>query len=124
MALGNGATVRQIRCAAPDSASSDLQKLHRGRRDAGAADRYCASRCQLSLRAARCRTDQRAQGRRLRAAGDCYKPRRGGCRDESRDRRGDRKSVVEGKRVSVRVDLGGRRIIKKKTIIKKKSREE
>src|SRR3546814_19968200 len=29
---------------------------------------------------------------------------------------GDRKSVVEGKSVSVRVDLGGRRIIKKKTI--------
>src|SRR3546814_13448007 len=28
----------------------------------------------------------------------------------------DRKSVVSGKRVSVRVDLGGRRIIKKKTI--------
>src|SRR3546814_11153462 len=28
----------------------------------------------------------------------------------------DRKSVVEGKSVSVRVDLGGRRIIKKKTI--------
>src|SRR3546814_20823444 len=28
--------------------------------------------------------------------------------------RGDRKSVVEGKSVSVRVDLGGRRIIKKK----------
>src|SRR3546814_16206269 len=27
---------------------------------------------------------------------------------------GDRKSVVEGKRVSVRVDLGGRSIIKKK----------
>src|SRR3546814_19375239 len=27
----------------------------------------------------------------------------------------DRKSVVEGKRVSVRVELGGRRIIKKKT---------
>src|SRR3546814_12857262 len=31
-----------------------------------------------------------------------------------RTRSGDRKSVVEGKRVSVRVDLGGRRIIKKK----------
>src|SRR3546814_17642677 len=30
----------------------------------------------------------------------------------------DRKSVVEGKSVSVRVDLGGRRIIKKKTIEK------
>src|SRR3546814_13989331 len=29
----------------------------------------------------------------------------------------DRKSVVEGKRVSVRVDLGGRRIIKKKAIL-------
>src|SRR3546814_14273657 len=28
---------------------------------------------------------------------------------------GDRKSVVVGKRVSVRVDLGGRRILKKKT---------
>src|SRR3546814_8780433 len=28
----------------------------------------------------------------------------------------DRKSVVEGKSVSVRVDLGGRRVIKKKTI--------
>src|SRR3546814_12597193 len=33
----------------------------------------------------------------------------------------DRKSVVEGKRVSVRLDLGGRRIIKKKNKeIKKK----
>src|SRR3546814_18501303 len=30
------------------------------------------------------------------------------------DTRLDRKSVVSGKRVSVRVDLGGRRIIKKK----------
>src|SRR3546814_12115183 len=29
----------------------------------------------------------------------------------------DRKSVVEGKSVSVRVDLGGRRIIKKKTLM-------
>src|SRR3546814_11669438 len=28
---------------------------------------------------------------------------------------GDRKSVVEGKRVSVRVDIGGCRLIKKKT---------
>src|SRR3546814_20086431 len=30
----------------------------------------------------------------------------------------DRKSVVQGKRVSVRVDLGGRRIIKKKRTMK------
>src|SRR3546814_19701698 len=34
-------------------------------------------------------------------------------------RTGDRKSVVEGKSVSVRVDLGGRRIIKKKNNKKK-----
>src|SRR3546814_12610619 len=32
-----------------------------------------------------------------------------------RARRQDRKRVVEGKRVSVRVALGGRRVIKKKT---------
>src|SRR3546814_18073546 len=32
----------------------------------------------------------------------------------STSRNGDRKSVVEGKSVSVRVDIGGRRIIKKK----------
>src|SRR3546814_18537722 len=39
----------------------------------------------------------------------------------------DRKSVVEGKSVSVRVDLGGRRIIKKKknnTISRKKQRQD
>src|SRR3546814_13651324 len=35
--------------------------------------------------------------------------------------KGDRKSVVKGKSVSVRVDLGGRRIIKKK---KKKNNRE
>src|SRR3546814_12391614 len=35
-------------------------------------------------------------------------------------RRIDRKSVVEGKRVSVRVALGGRSFIKKKKIIKRR----
>src|SRR3546814_12447343 len=35
----------------------------------------------------------------------------------------DRKSVVEGKSVSVRVDIGGRRSIKKKHQINKESRE-
>src|SRR3546814_15073846 len=34
--------------------------------------------------------------------------------DDNRSRT-DRKSAVEGKRVSVRIDLGGRRIFKKKT---------
>src|SRR3546814_18141657 len=32
--------------------------------------------------------------------------------------RADRKSVVSGKRVSVRVDIGGRRIIKKNSILR------
>src|SRR3546814_11436485 len=51
------------------------------------------------------------QVRLLRTAGG--KPEAG--QDENRERQlGDRKSVVEGKSVSVRVDLGGRRIIKKK----------
>src|SRR3546814_11411151 len=37
---------------------------------------------------------------------------------------GDRKSVVEGKSVSVRVDLGGRRTIKKKKQVQKSTEEE
>src|SRR3546814_17844978 len=44
-------------------------------------------------------------------------PRDGGYRDQARYRWAhnvDRKSVVSGKSVSVRVDLGGRRIITKK----------
>src|SRR3546814_14805522 len=36
--------------------------------------------------------------------------------DDAPGRDEDRKSVVEGKSVSVRVDLGGRRIINKKTL--------
>src|SRR3546814_15016629 len=45
----------------------------------------------------------------------CFNERSRNCPD-GRGRRGqaDRKSVVWGKSVSVRVDLGGRRIIKKK----------
>src|SRR3546814_11784734 len=43
-----------------------------------------------------------------------FAPARDGRRGQRRHRQGDRKSVVLGKRVSVRVDLGGRRIIKKK----------
>src|SRR3546814_11992130 len=39
----------------------------------------------------------------------------GNGRGAQGERRGDRKSVGWGKSVSVRVDLGGRRIIKKKT---------
>src|SRR3546814_19413939 len=36
----------------------------------------------------------------------------------------DRKSVVSGKSVSVRVDLGGRRVIKKKTKTKKRAKKK
>src|SRR3546814_18861616 len=49
----------------------------------------------------------------------CGRPCRPGCHAWRRPGgkvSGDRKSVVEGKGVSVRVDLGGRRVIKKKKI--------
>src|SRR3546814_16583444 len=36
----------------------------------------------------------------------------------------DRRSVVQGKSVSVRVDLGGRRLIKKKTQVRQKKRRK
>src|SRR3546814_21155280 len=53
------------------------------------------------------RRDQPSRPARGRAGRPAPTPRRAA----------DRKSVVEGKSVSVRVDLGGRRIIKKKKII-------
>src|SRR3546814_16213953 len=56
--------------------------------------------------------------RRWPSTGTARTAGRGGRRRGSRGSRArarrDRKSVVEGKSVSVRVDLGGRRIIKKK----------
>src|SRR3546814_13980354 len=57
-----------------------------------------------------------ASGRRGESAGDDRRRRSDQCR------RRDRKSVVQGKSVSVRVDLGGRRIIKKKRDIKRITR--
>src|SRR3546814_13535988 len=50
---------------------------------------------------------------RLHACRARWRPRDRAGRAQRGD--ADRKSVVEGKSVSVRVDLGGRRIIKKKT---------
>src|SRR3546814_14842334 len=83
-----------------------------------------ATRLQLSVLARplrRCRCRWCRCGRRLRpvAAAPPRGWRRGRRGRESRvaDQpmyRKDRKSVVAGKRVSVRVDLGGRRLIKKK----------
>src|SRR3546814_18239931 len=60
---------------------------------------------------------RRCPGRnRRRAAGVRRRRvvRRGRSRQRQRNRAEDRKSVVEGKRVSVRVTLGGSRDIKKK----------
>src|SRR3546814_18846431 len=66
--------------------------------------------------------EQHARARLARRSGEAHRiveqPR-----DESRQPRCvDRKSVVEGKSVSVRVDLGGRRIIKKKSVTAKLKR--
>src|SRR3546814_19703577 len=46
---------------------------------------------------------------------ECRAPARSSCGRPVPPRPGDRKSVVEGKSVSVRVDLGGGRIIKKQS---------
>src|SRR3546814_19240310 len=86
--------------------------------------------CSSDLPAAREAEGMRAGQQRKagRAAGKLLFPYRYLVRDhgagERDDQRGrlvreffrDRKRVVSGKRVSVRVDLGGRRIIKKKQI--------
>src|SRR3546814_15060278 len=70
----------------------------------------------LGCRTLRCRRLQHRLGHRCR--GGCGFSGRSLDRDLNGpgfDRQEDRKSVVSGKSVSVRVDLGGRRIIKKKT---------
>src|SRR3546814_15886964 len=51
--------------------------------------------------------------RAARPLADLRRGDRGGLGEGAPRRREDRKSVVSGKSVSVRVDLGGRRIIKK-----------
>src|SRR3546814_11368136 len=60
--------------------------------------------------------------RRLSADHQGGHPRIG--RSADGDHRVDRKSVVEGKSVAVRVDLGGRRIIKKKKTKNKKDNKK
>src|SRR3546814_16479627 len=76
--------------------------------------------------------EEQRPGRRAAAAGQCVRelvhpvPCRGaaarGAEGNRRAARRDRKSVVSGKSVSVRVDLGGRRILNKKTRSMKKDR--
>src|SRR3546814_15333428 len=60
-----------------------------------------------------CRAGRDYVSRRPRAATDAEDS--GLCGQFPIRREQDRKSVVSGKSVSVRVDLGGRRILKKKT---------
>src|SRR3546814_16820459 len=82
-----------------DVCSSDLPPLQMVRRERTAD---CAA-----VRARAPGGAMRDLLRRTRFAGACARWRLGRTT-------GDRKSVVSGKSVSVRVDLGGRRIIKKK----------
>src|SRR3546814_18616225 len=91
-----------------DVCSSDLRVAARVRsgREGGAA-RYWAAGCRALRRSARSpprRGGKRAAIRHVLAV----------RRESRRPFAVDRKSVVEGKSVSVRVDLGGGRIIKKK----------
>src|SRR3546814_11845755 len=95
-----------------------------------AARRARRASCRLSHRDARRDRGRRPRARRFRRCPRHWRAparRRGGrWRGRGRDgaRPGDRKSVVEGKSVSVRVDLGGRRIIKKKTKKEKNTRKK
>src|SRR3546814_14243698 len=73
-----------------------------------------ASRCATLPRSRRNRSNEPAASPCRAGTGlDRIRRRRGGA-DQLQQRAADRKSVVEGKRVSVRVDRGGRRLIKKK----------
>src|SRR3546814_17777026 len=90
--------------------SSDVCSSDLGGKLPQAPRRMAAGRCLRSARFARSAAS--VLGYRTVFHGE----RGNGGRDRrGRQRAGDRKSVVEGKRVSVRVDLGGRRIFKKKT---------
>src|SRR3546814_18481384 len=88
-----------------DVCSSDLGGLPEGAAELRHAERNSAA----AARACRA-ADRECQGGRSRSrcAGN------GGYRQCRRQADADRQSVVEGKSVSVRVDLGGRRILKKK----------
>src|SRR3546814_8250189 len=79
-----------------DVCSSDLHRQHH---QPGHDERAIGHRADLAHPAA----DRRAEDDEIERGGD-----------HRQDQAGDRKSIVEGKSVSVRVDLGGRRIIKKK----------
>src|SRR3546814_14207288 len=103
--------------------NTTLFRSGHGKRGGGRGCRYCwrqlllRSLCRIYAPAGRGDATQ-GDGRRSSDAGRDH-PSRRSCGAEA-DRRArhircrDRKSVVSGKSVSVRVDLGGRRIITKK----------
>src|SRR3546814_16179127 len=83
-----------------------------------ANDAVMSAHLLLGIAGCELRLDHAAAAERLARqvlAGSLYTPQRVGLGvlALARSRLGDRKSVVLGKSVSVRVDLGGRRIIKK-----------
>src|SRR3546814_17583678 len=92
-----------------DVCSSDLQFTfgRRGEQDVGAGASPCFGLC--AQRARQRQTTGIVAGEQTRTG------HRGKRHAGDQLRVVDRKSVVEGKSVSVRVDLGGRRLIKKTT---------
>src|SRR3546814_18742977 len=97
-----------------DVCSSDLHQQHEQEAEIGRADRDLAQAQRVDQqRVQRAQQDHAAGADQQQVVGQQQGFARG---------RGDRKSVVEGKSVSVRVDLGGRRTLKKKN--KKKQKEQ
>src|SRR3546814_21057115 len=93
-ATSSSASLRFLRATSADSCDSDASAMNIGIRCPAACSAPSAS----------------APSARSFASSMIWKPTSELVEPSSRDR----KSVVSGKRVSVRVDLGGRRIIKKK----------
>src|SRR3546814_14815885 len=89
---------------------------HRLDRRPGLAEPRCDLRDRADLHIDERRTERRKVGGGVGASDEAVSARDPRMRQvEPRIGHRDRKSVVSGKRVSVRVDLGGRRIIKQTT---------
>src|SRR3546814_16082917 len=100
-----------------DRAPAGRRCRYRGQRRCGAAARSRAPRSSPPPRRRNARAAPRAIPWSPGRAAGCA-DRRGRYAPSPRASRADRKSGVEGKGVSVRVDLGGGRTIKKKKIKK------
>src|SRR3546814_18576639 len=95
-----------------DVCSSDLpDRGHRGTFSGAMSTTICR------VRSMACRKRGLLRGRRVAApqeSAERHQRRDAVAEDLEGGEQRDRKSVVKGKRVSVRVDLGGRRLMKKK----------